>query len=295
MIQYEKWIKKHIKNDFSGKTIFITGGNSGIGFEATRNFVYLGANIIWGCRNREKAEASRKKIFDEFAEAKIDIIQLDLADRESIENCAKNLASKYEKIDVIYNNAGVFRIPKGKTKQGYELVVGTNLVGTYFLNSLLLEKYPESQFIFTTSVTAFFSKFKTKDPFFENRKFGNFKAYGSSKFGINQLTTFWAEKYSDSRRKFALIHPGITYTPLIKKAYKSRIFSFCAEIFMRTFFHTSEKASITAVLAVDNNKKFEYYGPRGLFGFSGFPKKRRLLRKYYKGNKNTFSFLQNLH
>lgn len=294
MIKYSNWISKNIDKDFSKKVIFISGGNSGIGFEATRNFIYLGARIIWGCRNLEKANSARSKILMEFAKAKIDIIQLDLADTKIIEKCAEKLSEKYPKIDVFYNNAGVFRIPRGKTKQNYELVVGTNLVGTYYLNKLLLDKYPNSQFIFTTSITAFFNKLNLDDPFFEKRKYGNFKAYGSSKYGINQLVTFWAEKYNSGAQTFALIHPGITYTPLINKAYKSKAFSKLAEIFMRTFFHTAEKASLTSLIAVNENNKFSYYGPRGPFSISGFPKQRKLYKKYYNGNNLLFSFLENL-
>lgn len=294
MIKYKKWIDKNIKNSVAGKTIFITGGNSGIGFEATRNFIYLGANIIWGCRNLEKATTAKDTILKEFAKAKIEIIELDLADKNSIEKCAENLIKNHKEINVIYNNAGVFRIPRGKTKQNLELVVGTNLVGTYYLNSLLIEKFQKSQFIFTTSITAFFNKINLFDPFFEKKKYGNFKAYGSSKFGINQLTTYWAGNYQNSERTFALVHPGITYTPLINKAYKSKIFATLAEVFMKLVFHTAEKASLTAILAVNENNKFSYYGPSGLFSISGFPKKRKLYKKYYNGNKKLFSFLENL-
>ena len=291
MVKYQKWISKHCENSLENKTIFITGGNSGIGFEATRNFVHLGATIIWGCRNLEKANEARSKIVEEFALANISIVQIDLADTDSIQNCVENLVKNNIKIDVIYNNAGVFRIPQGKTKQNFDLVIGTNLVGTYVLNKLLLEYYKNSQFIFTTSITALLTKLNLEDPFFEKTKYGNFKAYGRSKFGINQLVSYWNEKYEQN---FALIHPGITYTPLIKKAYKSRIFSALAAGFMKLFFHTSEKASLTALLAVEENNKFAYYGPRGLFAISGYPKKRRLLKRYIKGNRNTFDLLEGL-
>ncbi len=291
MIKYQKWISKHCKNSLENKTIFITGGNSGIGFEATRNFLHLGATIIWGCRNLEKAETARAKIVEEFALANISIVQVDLADTNSITKCVENLAKNNTKIDVIYNNAGVFRIPQGKTKQNFDLVIGTNLVGTYILNKLLLDHYKNSQFIFTTSITAMFTKLNLNDPFFEKTKYGNFKAYGRSKFGINQLVSFWNE---NCEINFALIHPGITYTPLIKKAYKSRIFCALAAGFMKLFFHTAEKASLTAILAVEENKKFGYYGPRGPFAISGYPKKRRLMKRFLKGNKNTFDFLEGL-
>ena len=188
----------------------------------------------------------------------------------------------------------MFRIPRGKTKQNFELVVGTNLVGTFYLNSLLIDKFSKSQFIFTTSITAYFNKIKLDDPFFERRKYGNFKAYGSSKFGINQMTTYWAEKYKNSERTFALVHPGITYTPLINKAYKSKIFAALATGFMKVVFHTAEKASLTAIIAVNENEIFSYYGPSGPFSISGFPKQRKLYKKYYNGNKLLFSFLESL-
>lgn len=294
MVKYQKWISKHIKKSLQNKTIFITGGNSGIGFEATRNFVSLGCNIIWGCRNIEKAEVAKAKIVKEFALANINIIKLDLSDVKIIEECAIILSEKYPKIDVIYNNAGVFRIPRGKTKQNLELVIGTNLVGTYYLNKLLLDRYPNSQFIFTSSITALFNKIDFDDPFFEHRKYGNFKAYGGSKFGINQMVTYWSKNFENLNVRFSIVHPGITYTPLINKAYKSRIFSSLASFFMKLIFHTAEKASLTAVLAVSDELQLSYYGPRGPFAISGYPKKRRIMKRYYKNNEKIINFLEGI-
>lgn len=294
MIKYKKWLSKNIKNSLQSKTIFVTGGNSGIGFEATRNLIFSGAQVIWGCRNIEKAEVAKEKILLEFAYAKIDIVSIDLADINSIKNCVENLTKNYKNIDVIYNNAGVFRIPRGKTKQDLELVVGTNLFGTFYLNNLLLEYYKNSHFIFTTSITAMFNKFNVFDPFFERRKYGNFKAYGSSKYGINQIASYWALSDTENNRKFSLIHPGVTYTPLINKAYKSRIFCILAKGFMKLFFHSTEKASLIALYAMNKDKKFAYYGPRGPFALSGFPKQRILAKKYLKNNDETIKFLEGM-
>ena len=98
-----KWINKNITNDLSNRVIFISGGNSGIGFEATRICLYLGLKVIWGCRNLSKAKIAKEKILKEFPSIDLDIVEFDLADICSLKNAIEYLAKTYTEINYLFN------------------------------------------------------------------------------------------------------------------------------------------------------------------------------------------------
>ena len=93
-MKYKKWLDENI-SDLSNKNIIITGANSGIGFYTTLCLVYKGANVIMACRNLNKANKAKEDILKVVTNAKLDIIQLDLSDFNSIENFNKVLREKY--------------------------------------------------------------------------------------------------------------------------------------------------------------------------------------------------------
>lgn len=290
-----KWINKHFTKDISGKTVLITGANSGIGFEATKQFASLGANVIMACRNIEKAEKAKNEVLSENLCKNLTILQLDLADFESIKKFVEYIKINKIHIDILYNNAGVFGIPKSITKQNFEIIMGTNLLGTYLLNKELIEYFKEqgaeTQIIFTTSITAHIFKIRYDDLFLEKHKYGKFKIYGSSKLGIIHVYNYFKEQCENSNLIITIVHPGITYTPLIDKAYSKNWFRKLARVGMRIMFHKADKAALTAVLAVNENKNGLYVGPRGLFGISGYPKTKKVPRRLCKGTSKTIELL----
>ena len=290
-----KWINKNFTKNIFGKTILITGANSGIGFEATKQFAMLGANVIMACRNIEKAEKAKKDILDKNFSGKLTLLKLDLADFDSINNFVDYIKTNKIHIDVFYNNAGVFGIPKSTTKQNFEIIMGTNLLGTYFLNKKLIEYFKEQQnniqIIFTTSITAHIFKIKHDDLFLERHKYKKFKIYGTSKLGIIHVFNYFKNQYKDSNLTITMVHPGITYTPLIDKAYSKNWFRKIARVGMKIIFHQADKAALTAVKVVNENINGLYVGPRGLFGISGYPKTKKVSRRLCKGTSKTIELL----
>ena len=135
----ENWTATNIP-DLSGKIIVITGANSGIGYELTRELARKGAQVILASRNPIKAERAIERIMDEIPTAKLRFIELDLASLESIRGFTDKFKSKFTRLDILLNNAGIMLIPYGKTKDGFENTVGTNHLSHFALTGLLLEQ-----------------------------------------------------------------------------------------------------------------------------------------------------------
>lgn len=273
----EKWISKNInKSNFENKNVFITGGNSGIGFELARHCAKLGSNIFLLCRNETKAKDAITSLQQEFPKCNIRFIKLDLASFSSIENAAKEI-QKYD-VDHFVNNAGVFRLPYSKTENDFEIVMGTNYLGTLYLSNLLLPYFQRLKhkvhMLYVSSLTTRYNKIDYKDFFMENR-YKPMKIYARSKRAINNMFCYFEEKYANSNIVFDLSHPGGTYSPLIQKGYRKKAFHTIAKGFMKVAFHTPRKASLSMLYALNMDQN-NTTGPRGIFEISGYPKKCNL-------------------
>jgi len=125
--------------DLSGKTILVTGANSGIGLEAVKLFAGKGAEVIMACRNVEKAEVAAAEVRAVVPEARLEIMALDLADLASVKAFADAVKQRFAKLDVLLNNAGLMAPPLQRTKDGFEIQFGTNHLGHFALTGQLLE------------------------------------------------------------------------------------------------------------------------------------------------------------
>lgn len=123
----------------AGKDILITGGNTGLGKESAVKLASLGARIIILSRPSKKTDDAVKEIKDRSGNDNIESIPLDLADLNSVRNCARTIQSKLSKIDVLMNNAGVMAIPDRQvTKDGFEMQMGVNHLGHFLLTNELM-------------------------------------------------------------------------------------------------------------------------------------------------------------
>src|SRR4051794_26663094 len=121
-----------------GKTFIVTGGNSGIGRATAVELVKRGGKVFITSRSEDKA----KPVLDELGDD-ADFLQLDLADFDSVRQCAKEFLARDEPLHCLINNAGLAG-QRGLTQSGFELAFGTNHVGHFLLTNLLLDKLKES-------------------------------------------------------------------------------------------------------------------------------------------------------
>ena len=273
-MKYKKWLDENI-GDLTNKNIIVTGANSGIGFYTTLCLVYKGANVIMACRNLNKANKAKEDILKIVNNAKLDIIQLDLSDFNSIENFNKELKEKYNKIDGLINNAGVYFMPKEVTKQGYEITMGTNFLGPYYLTCSLIDllKENKSTIINVSSIVHKSSKIDFDD-FFGNNVNRN-KIYARSKLAITSFSYYLSEVLNEYGCKVITAHPGISATNILapKAGGFSVWFSKLGSRFLKLFSHSPFKASLSIVKGLsESSKNNDFYGPR-IFEISGYPKK----------------------
>src|SRR5512147_3187584 len=133
-----QWTAADVPN-LSGKTIIVTGGNSGIGYEAAKQFARKGARVVLACRDMEKARAAIAAITGEHRGAALEAMQLDLANLASIRNFASAFLAQPGALHVLCNNAGVMALPYRKTADGFEMQFGTNHLGHFALTGSLID------------------------------------------------------------------------------------------------------------------------------------------------------------
>src|SRR5579871_4364271 len=130
--------------DLSGKTVIITGANSGIGWEAALEFARKGAHTILACRSTERGQAAAERIRNVIPGASVETMWLDLASLASIREFADQFCGRGQALHLLCNNAGVTGIPYQTTVDGFEMQFGTNHLGHFALTGLLLARMFES-------------------------------------------------------------------------------------------------------------------------------------------------------
>lgn len=138
----------------TGRVIVITGANSGIGYESARALAGKGATVVMACRSVEKGAAARDLILQEYPAAKVEVMALDLGSLASVRAFAEEFDRRFNRLDVLMNNAGIMAIPQGKTVDGFETQFGTNHLGHFALTGLLLSALlatPGSRVVTTSS------------------------------------------------------------------------------------------------------------------------------------------------
>lgn len=124
-----------------GKTVVITGSNTGIGKATALNLAKRGARVILACRDQQRAEAAVSDIKKESGNNEVLYMHLDLADLQSVRSFAENFLRTEPRLDILINNAGL--VVRGKTKEGIGMIFGINHLGHFLLTLLLLERLKE--------------------------------------------------------------------------------------------------------------------------------------------------------
>lgn len=141
-----KTASEAVKNlDLSGKVILVTGAYSGLGAASTRAFLKAKAKVVIVGRSQESQGKFVQGLLSDqtlkISPNQIDAVKtMDLGDLQSVSEFAKHIDNKYERIDVLSNNAGVMRTPAGKTKDGFEIQMGTNVIGHFLWSKILAPK-----------------------------------------------------------------------------------------------------------------------------------------------------------
>jgi NAD(P)-dependent dehydrogenase (short-subunit alcohol dehydrogenase family) len=211
------WINANLQSQ-KGKTILVTGGNSGIGYYAALALAKVGADVIIAGRNAKRVDQAVRDIKAEGIEGSINAGIVDLASLKSVQEYTEQFRTKYSRLDVLINNAGVMMPPEGATEDGFESQFGINFIGHFALTGRLydmLKSTPGSRVVTLSSIAhrgaqIDFDNLRLEKPYDTRREY-----YQSKLADI--IFTLELGRRSDAKGDGVLsvaCHPGFTKTEL---------------------------------------------------------------------------------
>ncbi|XP_037077685.1 LOW QUALITY PROTEIN: retinol dehydrogenase 12-like [Pollicipes pollicipes] len=198
-----------------GKTVVITGANSGVGKETARDLGRRGARLILGVRSLERGEAALREL-PVGAGGKPLLLQLDLASLESVRCFAAAVRQREPKVHLLINNAGVMACPRAETADGFELQLGTNHLGHFLLTHLLLDQLRAAApaRVINLSSLAHTRGQMHFDDLMLTKGYTKWKAYYQSKLANVLFTRELARRLAGSGVTTYAVHPGVVRTEL---------------------------------------------------------------------------------
>ena len=200
-----------------GKICMITGANSGIGKATAIGLSKLGAHLVLVCRNQERAESAIKDIKEKSGNELIDLLIADLSSQNEIHRVVSEFKDKYEKLDVLINNAGVNLPKRTFTVDEIESTFAVNYLSYFMLSILLFEDLKKGDPARIVNVA---SSIQAKSIDFENlngeKNYGQLKAYSLSKLAVILFTHEFANKLNGTGVIVNCLHPGFVKTNMIR-------------------------------------------------------------------------------
>lgn len=261
------WTSANMQSQ-SGKSFFITGANTGLGFETSLALAKKDANVILAGRSEEKLLEAKGRILAEVPSAQLDIAVLDLNSIASIKSFAADFVSNNTVLDVLVNNAGIMFPPAGKTADGFESQFGVNFIGHYVLTALLFPLLKQSKHgrVVTLSSIAHrnseidFANLKLEKPF------NKFREYGQSKLADLIFSLELHRKIVKNNLSMLSVasHPGVSKTELLRNDVPDMINTVA-------YMEADQGAYASLYAATQDLANGSYIGPDGEGEINGFP------------------------
>ncbi len=194
---------------FAGRTVIVTGANSGLGLVTARELARVGAKTILAVRNLEKGQAAAAEMPGE-----VEVRKLDLGDLASIRDFADSFSPETS-VDVLINNAGIMAVPYALTVDGFESQIGTNHLGHFALTNLLLPRITD-RVVTVASFMHLSGYVSLKDLNWKSRPYLAWPAYGQSKLANLMFTTELQRRLDAAGSPLTALaaHPGYSATNL---------------------------------------------------------------------------------
>ncbi|MEJ2857828.1 MULTISPECIES: oxidoreductase [unclassified Saccharothrix] len=269
-----KWTEADIP-DQSGRTVLVTGANSGLGLRTAEVLAGKGARVLMACRSPERGRRALERVGH-----KAELVELDLADLGSVHDAAKAVRERTDRLDVLVNNAGVMAVPLARTADGFERQFGTNHLGHAALTWLLmplLRETPGSRVVTVSSMAHAMGAIDLADPNYEVRRYTSWGAYGQSKLANLLFARELERRLRGAGADVTSVaaHPGYTATELsanMARARRNPIFSIGAKI-SDLLAQSVEMGTLPQLYAATAPDVVggAYYGPDGFRGTRGYP------------------------
>lgn len=203
--------------DMQGKTVVVTGANSGIGFETAAALASMGAHVLVTARNADKGRAAVAAITQQLhGEGQVQLVVFDLADLSSVRRGAAEILEQAPRLDVLVNNAGLVLSERAETVDGFEATFATNHLGPFLLTNLLLERLQASSPSRVVNVASTAHTAARKgipfDDLQSTKHYRGMRVYGQSKLANMLFTLELARREKGHGVTANSLHPGTVRT-----------------------------------------------------------------------------------
>lgn len=257
--------------DQSGRTVVITGANSGLGFRAATVLGERGARVLLACRSRERGERAVEQVRGG------ELVLVDLADLSSVRAAAAEIRERTgDRLDVLINNAGITWPPLRRTAEGYESTFATNHLGPAALTWLLMPALrggSDARVVHVASIAARIGVLDLGDPNFHHHRYNGGVAYSQSKqanviFGLELARRLRAA--GESIRS-VVAHPGMTNTELFPNSmrHRGKFMLGASRVLNRLITQSVGAGTLPILYAAVASDANGYYGPGGPFETRG--------------------------
>lgn len=252
--------------DQSGRTIVVTGANSGIGFEAAKRLAEAGAHVVLACRDREKADDAAARI-----DGSTEVLLLDTSSLESVRAFAE---AAPDRVDVLINNAGVMATDEHRTVDGFELQLATNYLGAFALTARLLPRLTD-RVVMLSSLAHWGGRIVLDDLNRTRRRYSRWAAYADSKLADLMLAFDLQSRFAEagSPLRAMAAHPGMAGTNLTRDLHVPAPVSAVSEAILHGFGQTPPEGALPVLLAATapDLPGGSFVGPGGLAEVQGAP------------------------
>lgn len=203
------------------KTILITGSTDGIGKQTAIELANLGHKIIIHGKDKNKVEETIAEIKQQTGNNNVDYCLADFSSFQQVKKMAKEINERFENLDILINNAGVYMKERILTEDGFETTFQVNHLSHFLLTNLLTElikKSEEGRIINVSSIAHQSADFDLNNLNGE-KYFTPYNAYAVSKFANILFTKMLAEKLSNANITVNALHPGVISTKLLKAGF----------------------------------------------------------------------------
>lgn len=273
--------------DLDGRRAVVTGANSGLGLEVSRELARAGARVILACRDTERGEQVRTSILEGQPQADVAVERLDLASLASVRRFAAWMQDGTDGVDLLVNNAGVMAPPLRRTEDGFELQFGTNHLGHFALTGLLLPLLTSrlGARVVTVSSLAHRSGRLRFDDLNAERAYSPWAAYGQSKLA-NLLFVLELQRRLTVAGSPVLsvgAHPGFAATKLLTRAgnqWGSTAARLLDLVWTNVLTQSAAAGALPLLYAatMPDVRGGEYFGPSWLRETRGAPKRAYIAR-----------------
>ncbi|WP_375479219.1 SDR family NAD(P)-dependent oxidoreductase [uncultured Jatrophihabitans sp.] len=200
----------------TGRTVAITGANSGLGLAITMGAARLGAAVRMLCRDEARGESAAARVRAATPGAHVVVEQCDLSELKSVRACAARLRDELPGLHALVHNAGVLPPQRAETSEGHELTVATHVLGPHLLTGELRDALAadgDARVAFVSSGGMYAQPLRVDDPEFHEGDYSGAAAYARTKRMQVVLAQLWAKRLAEQHIAVHAMHPGWAQTP----------------------------------------------------------------------------------